>query len=110
MTTPRSVVILRYKKPFIQWVNSYTGDGREYSSEYFEENRTAVVIPKRNSENEARAYLDTIWSKLFEEVLADWNNLEILWPRNRTPEMFHKWFSVEFQPNSISVANELIKK
>jgi hypothetical protein len=76
-------------------------DGIERSREYFEDNRTAVLIPKQYGEKEARAYVNKMWDKLFEEILADWNDLEILWPQNRTKKMFHEWFSVEFQPTVI---------
>ena len=99
----RSVVIVRYKPPFIKWANSRMADGIERSREYFEDNRTAVLIPKQDGEKEARVYVEKIWNKLFEEILADWNNLEILWPQNRSKKMFHQWFSIEFQQTVIDV-------
>jgi hypothetical protein len=91
MAYEHSTIIVRYKTPFVRWANSRIADGVERTSEYFEENRTALVIKKCETVKEALDYLDSIWGRIFEQILADWNDLDILWPQNRTKEMFHQW-------------------
>jgi hypothetical protein len=91
----RSVLIIRPKSPYIKWANSCSGDGSEYSREYFETRCTALLMPKYFFEKEARAYINKTWKEIFEEVLKGWEADEALWPRNRTRKMFGKWFGVE---------------
>jgi hypothetical protein len=104
------VALIRLKPPCIKWANACSADGREYSREYFEKSCTAILIPAYITEEEAQAYINTNWEEIFDEVLASWNTDKTLWPHNRTPDMFWKWFSVEFCSMVLDADGEPIKK
>ena len=58
--------------------------------------RTIYLIPEYDDDVEAMEVLANGFDIIFEEELAGWHTDESAWPKNRTFEMFRKWFSFEF--------------
>ncbi len=96
ITINRSVAIIKPDKPFIKWANSLPDAAREYTDEEFQEDCNAILIPEYDSDKEARKYISQIWEDLFDEELWSWWTDETLWPKDRTEQMFWKWFKIEF--------------
>jgi hypothetical protein len=98
-TLNRSVAIIRPKKPFIAWANACEYEGRAFSMDYFEDfHSMAILIPYYDSitANKSRKYILEIWDEIFNEVLNRWNKDQSSWPKDRSVELFKKWFKVEF--------------
>jgi hypothetical protein len=92
----RSLAIIKPKQSYIKWVNSLPDADREFSSDVFQEDCTAVLIAEYDTIKEARAHINKIWRDIFEYELAGWSTDEAWWPQERTQKMFWQWFGVEF--------------
>ena len=97
-TKSASAVVIIPTQPFIKWVNwanSISGFGRELSAEYFTGDCSMLLIPQFLTEKEARKYIRTVWHEIFERQLERYVE-KPFWPQHKTPEMFSKWFGIQF--------------
>ena len=93
----KSVVIIRPKREFIKWANSYSHDGSKYDAEYFKNHSFIILIPGCDIDIMARRHVNALWDDIFKEALKWGNDHEATWPRNLTRKMFWQWFDMEFQ-------------
>lgn len=92
----RAAVILKYKQPFIQWINDADpyNDNPGITFDRANNERTVYLI----SDEDADAFdewLSLNYMILFENELEDWYTDESLWPKERNRKVFDKWFNVE---------------
>ena len=92
----RAAVILRYKDPFIHWVNEADPyvDDPGITLERANQERTVYLINDADAEN-LEEWISLNFEQLFESELEGWYTDESLWPKNRNRKLFDKWFSVE---------------
>lgn len=92
----RAAVILKLKKPFVEWVNKSDPYDKDFKISLEEANleRTVYLIHENDAEN-LDQWIKLNFSQLFESELEDWYTDESLWPKKRTRKMFDEWFSVE---------------
>ncbi len=88
----RGVLMVRPKKPFLDWATKLDDPGLvpDTTGE-----RTVYLIPSFETDNEASKILEEIYSEVFERELFDWHTDESAWPRKRDLAAFRKWFEVE---------------
>ncbi len=94
-TINRSVVIVRPKSAFIEWLGQVEQAlGDELSRPNLEEEGTAYLIPDETINDAAQAvrYIEARWRDLFEHFLIGWVVEESLWPQKRSLKMFREWF------------------
>jgi hypothetical protein len=100
LTINRSVVILKYQQPFLDWICSVEPRfGAEASLEELNEDNDAYLLPADpviDGKEDAVAWIEKRWKVLFESKLVDWYTDEALWPKKRTLKMFREWFAVEY--------------
>ena len=92
----RGAILLRYKAPFVQWINTSDpcNDDPGVTLESANRDKTIYLI----TENDADNYEDWIklnYAVLFKNELFHWNTDESLWPPKITRKMFDEWFEVE---------------
>lgn len=92
----RAAVILKYKQPFIQWINDADpyNDNPGITFDRANNERTVYLI----SDEDADAFdewLSLNYMILFENELEDWYTDESLWPKDRNRKIFDEWFNVE---------------
>ena len=92
----RGAVLLRYKDPFIQWVNKADPSGRtsEVAMSNSNEDRTVYLITDADAEN-VEEWIRENHVALFENELEGWYTDETLWPKRRDYKTFMEWFEVE---------------
>jgi len=109
-TINRSLVILRHKQPFLDWLMSADPNPPKHLTlASLEEDGDAFLIPGEPTvANEADAvkWVEKRWAMLFEHVLSNWLTDEDLWPKNRTLKLFRKWFIVEHRSMVWDLTNE----
>ena len=96
-TINRSVVIVRPKQPFLDWLSSVEKAlGGRVSQIDLTEEGTAFLIPDEDiiDAKEARRYIEKKWREIFEQFLFDWFIDDTLWPKKRTLKMFREWFDL----------------
>ena len=92
----RAAIILRYKDPFIHWVNEADPyvDDPGITLERANRERTVYLINDSDAEN-LEEWISLNFMQLFESELEGWYTDESLWPKNRNRKLFDKWFGVE---------------
>lgn len=92
----RAAVILKYKEPFITWVNESDPLNKApgITLEKANQECNVYLITEDDSEH-LDDWISLNFSQLFEIELEDWYTDESLWPQNRTKKLFDEWFSVE---------------
>jgi hypothetical protein len=91
----RSAIILKYKQPVIDWINSSDPVKKpSITLDYANKDRTVYLIHEDESENFER-WISANFLPIFESELEDWYTDESLWPKKRTRTIFNKWFDVE---------------
>ncbi|MBV8046000.1 MAG: VacJ [Paludibacterium sp.] len=91
----RSVIILRPKQPFLDWLQSLPGElDPALTLTELRENGNAILVPAVDRLDELHEFLSQHCLALFEAELADWCEEDRLWPQPLTPTLFAQWFDV----------------
>ncbi len=92
----RAAVILKYKAPFIQWVNDADPykDNPGITLESENKDCTVYLILEDDAEK-LEEWISLNFEQLFESEIEDWYADESLWPENRNRKLFDEWFDVE---------------
>lgn len=92
----RGAVIVRYREPFIKWINEAdtSADRSIVSIQNANSERTVYLISDEDAEN-VEAWLSANFNTLFENELEGWYTDESLWPKNRDLQTFKNWCEVE---------------
>ena len=92
----RDLLIVRYKQPFVDWVNEADPDpdGRPMTPEEVNDDSPAYLIHEYASE-EFESWLDSCYVPLFENILGEWYTEPALWPQDRTLKLFKAWCDLE---------------
>jgi hypothetical protein len=91
-TVNRSVLVLRYREPFLRWVLAVSPEDPEDDS--LREVTSVYLVPSDPEEEEESAPLDGIIPTIFESELELWCADRALWPSNRDRATFEAWFDV----------------
>jgi len=88
----RAVLIVRPKKPFLDWAAQLDDSGLvpDVSGE-----QTAYLVPDFADADENRRVLERVFAEVFERELFGWHTDEGAWPKQRTFAMFKRWFQIE---------------
>ena len=106
----RSVLIVRAKEPFREWLMSLP-EPEDVSLRELNEDNSVYLIPEYEDDFEKDKVLKLIYKEIFEEQLEDWWRDEKDWPKNRNLSLFKKWFDVEFHSVVIDlVGDELVSE
>ena len=103
----RAAVILKYKEPGIEWINSvdpYPGS-ESLTREGINQERTVYLISDEDADDDDtfEAWLSENYIAVFESELEGWYTDESLWPEDRSRTVFDNWFTVEL--NTMLVDN-----
>jgi hypothetical protein len=92
----RAAIILKYKKPFIQWLNESDpyNDNPGITLENANEDCTVYLIHDEDAEN-VEKWISFNFMYLFESELESWYTQDSLWPKDRNRKLFDEWFEVE---------------
>lgn len=92
----RAALILRYKQPFVDWINSVdpSFDAHPLTLADTDDERTVFLVEVEDK-NELRGWLVHHHEELFEEELRGWYTDPALWPRDRSLERLQEWCSFE---------------
>lgn len=95
MMINRGAVLVRYKEPFVKWINETGPEGDdELTSEELNTDRTIYLVDDTDLET-IDQWLSLNFHNIFETELEDWSRDEGSWPVDRTLEMFNEWCVVE---------------
>lgn len=93
----RAALLLRYKQPFIEWINATDQSPRSSPATLAEVNgqeRTVYLIEVED-EKELERWLTHHHREVFEEELNGWYIDPALWPEDRSLKVFRDWCTFE---------------
>lgn len=91
----RAVLILRYKQPFVDWINAADPNPtHEITLADANEDSTAYLADVED-QDEFEKWFRRNAVILFEEELNSWYTDPDLWPQNRSAALFKKWCTFE---------------
>lgn len=105
-TINRTVVLLGPKQPFLDWLNNVDPDDQALTVDDLRDDNEVFLIPQFNENSDSEKWVETRWSFLFEHMLMGWVDEEILWPQNRTLDMFREWFEIEIHTMAWDLSDE----
>lgn len=100
----RSVVIVRPKKPFFDWLRTLP-DPISLSPEQYDDDSAAYLLPDVEDDNDQEKALRQCYEILFEELLSGWWTLENDWPKERSFLIFKEWFTCEFHSLALDLVD-----
>jgi hypothetical protein len=92
----RAALILRYKQPFVDWINAADPSPTSRTLTLAEVNQEhTVYLVDVEDEDELTEWLTRHHKELLEEELNGWYTDPALWPRDRSLKMLKEWCSFE---------------
>ena len=91
----RSAVIVRYKKPFVKWLNDADSfkDDPGMTLEQANQDGNVYLITEEDGEN-LEEWIALNYKTVFENELEGWYTDESLWPKKRDRKTFDQWISL----------------
>lgn len=92
----RAALIVRYKQPFVDWINAAdpTPTTRSLTLAEVNQERTVYLL-EVETEGELARWVARNHRQLFEEELSGWYTDPKLWPPNRSLKLLQQWCSFE---------------
>ena len=93
----RAALILRYKQPFVDWINAANPSPASHTLSLAEVNQehTVYLVEIEGGEEGPAEWLARNHQEFFEEELSGWYTDPALWPRDRSLRMLQEWCSFE---------------
>ena len=91
----RQAAVIKPKEPYLNWINSLPGAGKQLELEELNRDCTALLIPHFDDDDDSMKYIKGIYRKIFEIELDSWCTDENTWPKKRSYGLFLEWFRVE---------------
>lgn len=99
----RSLIIVKAKQPFVEWLNSIDPEDESDLDDVNDE-PTAYLVPEYETNDEQEGIIEWCAEFVFEYELWSWCTDEDLWPVGRDAVMFREWFDVQFH----SIVNDVV--
>lgn len=100
----RGLVVIRYKQPYIDWVNIAGDAPMEISLQQANDDGDSFLLPTYESQidpvdgtEDAIKWVEKRWRMFFEHILESWILDESEWPKKRSLKMFREWFDIEYK-------------
>jgi hypothetical protein len=88
-------MIVRVKEPFIDWLRGLPVPG-DFSASSINQDNAAYLMPDIEDDEDRDMVIEKTYEMVFEEQLDGFWTDESDRPKERTLEMFHQWFEIDF--------------
>jgi hypothetical protein len=86
----RSAFVLIPEEPMLGWVQQVNDKGIDMDTLFGE--AEVYLVPAFEEDAEMDAVLEGLWQRLFEIELQAWSQDKSTWPKDRSLDLFLKWF------------------
>ena len=106
-TVNRTSIVVRHKEPFINWLTSI-----DQENEYIEleEDLNCYLIPEFVELDDLQNFLRDQFDNIFRNELNDWYTDQVLWPKDRSFEVFQEWFAFDVHASVFDLAESPLKR
>lgn len=106
----RAALILRYKQPFVDWINTADPSSDLHNLTLADVGREGTVyLIEVEDEEELTRWLTRHHEELFEQELWGWYTEPALWPRDRSLKRLKEWCSFELHTVVIDTGETLLE-
>ncbi len=102
----RALAIVRPTEGFLGWVNSIPSDRTRLSLGALQRDSLVLLVPEYVFEGDIDRLVLSMCTDLMEREFARWSDEQTNWPKDRGPDTFRAFFSVEIYPEVLDVAEE----
>ena len=102
----RHAVIIKGKKPFLDWINQIDDDGFILTLEQLRSESNTYLVPEADTPEETVAYIDKHFERFFQAELSAWVMDESDFPQNRTLQMFWEFFDIEISDIVVDMCDD----
>lgn len=102
----RTMALVRPKQPMLDWLLNQPDNDVDITLDMLRSDCTVLLVPETDEPEETIAYIDDIYSQIFEMELASWYDDTSRWPSSRTLKTFWEWFDVEVHSLVIDTMDE----
>jgi hypothetical protein len=97
----RSAIAVKPRQPFLDWLHKADPTSHGLTLRELSQEPTIYLIPECDTEEDVSDVLRELCEEIFIEQLAGWFTDESSWPRDRSFDVFCRWF--DFQHHSVLV-------
>ena len=92
----RSVLVLRPKQAFVDWLFSlpFSWDTKVVNLAQLQHDCNALLIPPAEHIEDVQKFIRQHWHALLQAELLDWCEDSTLWPEKITQNLFSQWFDI----------------
>ncbi len=101
----RSALLVKRKKPYIDWANTLDEDGPRLSLDEPMKDSTVYLVDEIGYESDGEEVLKKHYAIIFEQELVEWHLVEKDWPQKRDLKTFKDWFEVEAHSMVLDVSD-----
>lgn len=103
----RSAIVIKYKQPFLDWLNSQESD---FQFDPASRESNIYLLPDLETHEAMEKWLQKNFDLLFTEELFGWYMNDECWPQNRTYNLFRDWFDYSLHTMIFDTLKSPIKK
>jgi hypothetical protein len=104
----RSLMVVRPKQPFLDWVLSVDSD-ESITLESVREDPSAYLIPEICYDSDQQEILEWCYMTVFEGELNSWFTDPQTWPQKRDLKVFLDWFDIDFHSGVFDLCDAAIQ-
>jgi hypothetical protein len=106
----RSIVIIRPKQPYLDWVNRVEDTDRKWEMADVSSEPSTYLLPEIDDELAARRFLKKNYKPIFERELDGWHRDSGNWVEPLTYKLFQEWFEIEWGSEIIDLGKGEIER
>lgn len=92
----RVAAIIKPTNKLLSWLKKHAHANHHMKIDNLHRDCTTLLIPPFKGPEQAKAFIEEIYSGIFENELTSWGLKEHQWPEDRSLEHFNEWFDIEF--------------
>ena len=105
-TLNRSALVVKPKQPFLDWLHKADPTSLELTMSDLIREPTIYLIPECDTNEDLTDVLRELCEEIFEEQLAGWFTVTATWPRDRSFDVFCRWFAYEHHSMLVDLCDE----
>lgn len=102
----RSAIVVKPKQPFLDWLHVADPTSCELTLLDLVREPTIYLIQECETDEEVAEVLNELCKEIFEEQLSGWYTDTSTWPRDRSFDVFCRWFDYQHHSMLIDLCGE----
>ena len=102
----RSAIVVKPKQPFLDWLHRADPTSSDLTIRELVHEPTIYLIPECETDDEVTKTLRERCEEIFNEQLSGWFTDRRTWPRDRSFEVFCRWFDFQYHSVLVDLCDE----